>query len=300
MAEGGSIFKRNSIPVVATLANETAEQDIQLFLKTLELWNAPTRPHVVLYCTDSIKELLERNQLYSGTIHYHTTLNAYKNLTRPQMERKPSHKQLSNLFHDFTQEKCGLLEAAFSVAQSNQANGVLFCDADICWLAPLSSLQIPESATLALSQHMIKGADEAKFGEFNAGFLWTNDRTLPERWREACKTSRFFEQAALEDLADDTTDVCLYKFPIQVNYGWWRMFQAEKPFKEVLKDWKTIPSGIQVKGKPLICIHTHWWFRDDVSRMFNGYVVSLLKAVGRTDPKTQTLVSYLPDLPALL
>lgn len=300
MAESGSIFKRSEGPVVATLANETAEQDIQLFLKTLQLWNAPTLPHVVLYCTESIKELLEKKQVYGGTIHFYTKLNAYSKLSRPQMERKPSLKKLSNLFHDFTQEKCGLLEDAFTVANTIHANGVLFCDADICWLAPLSSLNIPDTATLALSQHMIREADEAKFGQFNAGFLWTNDTTIPQRWREACVTSRFFEQAALENLADDTLDANLYHFPIQVNYGWWRMFQAEKTFQEVLKDWKCLPSGIQVKGKPLICIHTHWWFRDDVSRMFNGYVLSLLKAVGRTEPNTKQLVSYLPECPGLL
>jgi hypothetical protein len=300
MANSDSLFRRSNQPVIATLANESAENDIFLFLKTLELWNAPTLPRVVLYCTDHIRDLLQRKKPYSGEIHYHSTLNSYAKLTRLQMERKPSLKKLSNLFHDFTQEKCGLLEAAFEVANAHHANGVLFCDADICWLAPLSALTIPEKATLGLSPHMIRVADEEKFGEFNAGFLWTNDGTLPQRWREACTTSRFFEQAALENLADDTLDENLYTFPVQVNYGWWRMFQADKPPEQILKDWKCMPSHILVQGKPLICIHTHWWFRDSVSKLFNGYVFSLLQGVARHDPKMKRLIGYLPDLPALL
>lgn len=44
-----------------------------------------------------------------------------------------------------------------------------------------------------------------------------NDRTLPEKWRTACSTSRFFEQAAMEALPEGLAPEEFYVFPTQVN-----------------------------------------------------------------------------------
>jgi hypothetical protein len=283
-------------PIIATLATTPAEADLRLFLKSLALWNSPA-PRVVLMCSEAVKQSIQDSQaknLYPGEIIYLVTLNEYDRLTRAKMERLPSRKGLSNLFHDFTEEKCALLDFAFQDVADTKANGVLFCDADIFWLAPLP--QIPEGKTLALSPHMIRKADEAKFGEYNAGFLWTNDTSIPSAWREACAKSRFFEQAALEDLADATPSKQFYTFPIQVNYGWWRMFQADKPPEKMIQSWGAKPTGITVEGDSLVCIHTHWMAKDSVSLMFNKYVRSVLMGLQNHSEQIKKLVSYLPPL----
>ena len=274
---------------LATLANETAIPDLTLFLKTLELWNAQ-KPDLYVYTTTSVEEWLKKQSHYSGKIHTRVALDSYMSLNRQQMERTPSRRGLSNLFHDFTQEKCDLMEWALATSP----NGVLFCDADILWLQPLP--QIPNTATLALSPHMIRKSDEAKYGEFNAGFLWTNNKQMPSDWREACKTSRFFEQAALETLSDNTPEAELYRFPAQVNYGWWRLFQGDTPYSELARYWSaSMEKGVCYKGLPMVCVHTHWETSDIVTKAFNKFLLRFLNEIKKS-PKVKKLISYLPLL----
>lgn len=283
---------------VATLANKHALDDLKLLFKTLELWNTPA-PRVFLYCSTDVLKTLPP---YSGEVITQVTLDAYANYTRAQMERMPSKKGLQNLFHDFTQEKCGLMKWALeSLNDEDRLRGVLFCDADIFWLGPLPS--IPIQATLALSQHMIRKEDEAKYGEYNAGFLWTNDLTMPAAWQRACATSRFFEQAALEDLADATPDTKLYCFPEQCNYGWWRIYQnADRSLS--VRDWNqfgwsygsaldTSHSGILVKGQPLLCVHTHWKTNDPITTLFNGMLRAWLNKATHQHSKLKFLTQLL-------
>lgn len=282
---------------VATLANKHALDDLKLLFKSLEIWNS-SPPTVYIYCsTDVLKSMPP----YAGQVIPKVTLDTYANYTRAQMEGLPSKKGLKNLFHDFTQEKCGLMKWALESLTNDisRKHGVLFCDADIFWLGPLPT--IPLQATLGLSQHMIRKFDEAKFGEYNAGFLWMNDVTLPDAWQRACKTSRFFEQAALEDLADATADDQLYLFPEQYNYGWWRIYQNADP-KLSVTDWSqfgwslrpelcTDDSGILVKDEPLACVHTHWKTTDTVTNLFNNMLRAWLKkaANGNSHAKLRLL-----------
>jgi hypothetical protein len=280
MSEHSILFKPAAI---ATLANENALDDLHLFFKTLELWN-PVPPPVYLLCTESVK-LWSRGK-YQGSLHTCTKLEAYRSLSRREMEVMPSKKGLPNLFYDFTQEKCDLMDWALSsIDKTDEARGVLFCDADIFWLGPLP--QIPEGYSLALSRHGIRDHDEAKFGKYNAGFLWTNMHEIPSLWREACKTSRFFEQAALETLAERTN---IYEFGSNINYGWWRMYQgtlsAEKKKAEwtIKRDPKEGHSGLCLQGEPVLCIHTHWKTDDFITREFNTWIrtkLALLKSQKR-------------------
>jgi hypothetical protein len=267
---------------VATLANKHALDDLKLLFKTIEIWNE-SPPTMYIYCSSDV---LNSMPPYAGKVIPKVTLDAYANYTRAQMENKPSKCGLKNLFHDFTQEKCGLMKWALeSLSDEDRIKGVLFCDADIFWLGPLP--MIPIQATLGLSQHGIRKEDEAKFGEYNAGFLWTNDLTMPAAWKKACTTSRFFEQAALEDLADATPEDKLYLFPEQYNYGWWRIYQNVDPSLSV-RDWSqfgwsfrqelcTDDSGILVKDVPLACVHTHWKTTDAITNLFNNMLRAWLK-----------------------
>jgi hypothetical protein len=264
---------------IAVMGNEKAYQDLCIFLETLALWNQ-TLPPIYCFCTKSLQIRLQTEMAhYKGMIHYRQELEPYVALNRETMEQMPSQQGLSNFFHDFTIEKCELMKWALeSVPESEKERGVLFCDADIAWFGPL--VQIPKGKTLALSPHMIRKRDEAKFGEFNAGFLWTNQLTLPDEWREASMRSRFFEQAALEELADLTLEKHLYRFDETVNYGWWRMFQSDISIASKQSEWtfqsNQSPSGICINGKPLVCIHTHFKTTDFITRTFNTFVKRFL------------------------
>jgi hypothetical protein len=52
---------------VATLANEFAIRDLELFFFTLELWNEKL-PTVYLYCNSKVNEWLKKEKRYKGTL----------------------------------------------------------------------------------------------------------------------------------------------------------------------------------------------------------------------------------------
>jgi hypothetical protein len=290
---------------IATMATKAALEDLKVLFISLQIWNAEDPPTVFVYCDMFIYEWLKQLK-YGGSIYKKPFLEPYTSYDRKQMESQPSHKGMPNLFYDFTQEKCGLMawaqtEAALGntmseTTHSNGQKGVLFCDADITWLGPLP--KIPVTATLALSQHMIRKHDEAKFGTYNAGFLWMNDLDLPGLWEEACKTSRFFEQAALETLTEKISPSAVYFFGPEHNYGWWRLYQASVPVDtqksqwSIKRDTNQIHSGLCVAGQPISSVHTHWKTTDFVTAEFNTWVKQRL-ALLKSQAPVKKLLSFL-------
>ena len=292
MADQSILFEPAAL---ATLANEHALKDMEFFFFSLALWNSKA-PTVYLYCTKAVADYLPKFK-YPGMIHIELALESYKGLNRPQMERAESRRRLPNLFYDFTMEKCKLMEWALkSLPYEEQKRGVLFCDADIVWLGPLP--KIPEGKRLGLSQHMIIHRDELRYGIYNAGFLWMNDLTLPPLWDETSKTSRFFEQAALEDLAEHIEPTTLYHFGPEFNYGWWRMYQSDATPQRKQSEWafkRSLAgehSGITVNGTPLMCIHTHIQTKDNTTMDFNRFVLSKL-VILKAQSKVRALLNKL-------
>lgn len=296
MAKPDSIFLKPA--GIALLANNKAYDDLAIFLESLLVWEQ-NPPPLYIYATEAVKLwlLVHWKIRYPAELYIETKLQAYEHLTRQQMESQQSKRGLSNLFHDFTQEKCDLVDWALkSLPESEKQQGILFCDADILWLGPLP--QIQEGITLALSPHMIRKHDEALYGTYNAGFLWTNDTSMPSVWREACKHSRFFEQAALEEVRAKTSGDEVVEFEAQVNYGWWRLYQSSSPLDDQKKRWSFFRnasghhSGLCLDGLPVCCIHTHWKTNDFVTQSFNKFIAEKLKLLS-SQPKTRKLLNIL-------
>lgn len=287
-------FKRPA--AIAMLVTDNALEDLRIFLGTLDLWT-PFPPPLFIYttreCAPKITKLKEALK-YEGRLFFKPALDAYGTLTRAQMETARSAKGYPNLFYDFTLEKTHCMEWALKeIPVLNKEQGVLFCDADICWLG--SCPTIPDGYTLAVSPHGIHPQDEAKYGIYNAGYLWTNSAELVKRWRDLTASSRFFEQASIETLVNSCDPKTVYRFGLHHNYGWWRMFQSLLRPAERQAQWSIFRSkegthsGILVDGAPLISIHTHWTTNDTVTRLFNQYVLTMLKKLTKM-PQTRKLV----------
>ena len=264
------------------VTGEEALADFAVFCKTLEVWH----PDATLYVfTDSETETGLISTVFKGTVHSMTTMDSYRGLKRKEMEKLPG-KLYDTLFKDYTYEKANVLDWMFeSISDLN--GGVWFLDADICHCAPLPEIPLASGTTLALSPHYIQTRDEALYGKYNAGFLWLNDPSLVQAWRSLGVKSRFFEQAALEDLAV-RSGVKLYEFPIQVNFGWWRMFQGRASVADVQAGFtiskldKSI--GIRYKGKPIQSFHTHWFQKTSVTGAFNTWIVDFLRPFSTYEP----------------
>ena len=273
---------------IGTLANKNAFHDLKVFLFTLQLWN-DILPNVYIYCDSFIKNALENENLYKGKLFIKNGLDAYTNFDRIKMEQLPG-KEFPSLFGDFVCEKMNLLNWIFETE-----NEILFCDADICFLGPLPVLN--SSKKLILSRHMIREDDEKRYGIYNAGFLYLNDKTVPNKWKTYTKSSSFFEQKSMEDLAFEYSD-SFDEFSIQNNYGWWRLFQGEESLPELQKQWSikrdTTCSGIYVLQKPLLSIHTHWKTNDYITKAYNMYILNYLEKL-QSNNRTKKLVSFLKN-----
>ena len=253
------------IALIVTGADALA--DLVIFVKTLEVWH----PDATLYIlTDSATKIGDIR--FKGTMHVRVTLDGYRGLNRKAMEGLPG-RIYDTLFKDYTYEKADVIEWAFSLGGVGD-NGVWFMDSDITHLAPMPEL--PENTTLALSPHYIRESDCRLYGKYNAGYFWLRDASLIPAWRSAGFTSRFFEQVALEDIAV-VAGRGLYEFPIQVNFGWWRMFQGLAPPAEVQSKFSfnraDISVGLRYNGMVVQSIHTHWYdTTGSAAGVFNGWI----------------------------
>ena len=256
-------------PHIALLVTgQEALADFHIFVKTLETWHPDANLYVF---TDSITDFSSIR--FKGTLHIQIALDKYKGLNRKAMESLPS-AVYDSLFKEYTYEKANVLDWVWSIVPTASQTGVWFMDSDITHLAPLP--HIPADSSIALSPHYIRESDCLRFGKYNAGYFWIRDKSLIDVWRSAGVTSRFFEQAALEDVATSASS-SLYEFPIQVNFGWWRMFQGPLSPQEVQSKISLNRSdrsiGLRYDGAPLQSIHTHWCdTTNSVAIAFNTWI----------------------------
>jgi hypothetical protein len=268
------------------VSGKEALTDYNLFVATLELWH----PDAVLYVFTDSETPVTRKPKY-GTLHIkQSALDTYKGKRRAEMEATPG-RVYDSLFKEYTYEKANVLEWMFEVQPDLRIRGAWFMDADIVHTAPL--VQIPPESILVLSPHYIRLGDQAKFGRYNAGYLMMKDPAILDVWRSAGHKSRFFEQAALEDIAIKYSGV-LYELPASVNFGWWRMYQASVAPPEQQKKfsiYRPHPGiGLQFEGLPLQSIHTHWYQKDgSATEAFNMWFLHILGILKRHPPAQQFL-----------
>ena len=251
------------------VTGKAAAAEFQIFCKSLEVWH----PDASLYLfTDTATQPLIAETRFKGTIHCRTTLDAYTGLTRTDMEARPGRSGTMSLWTEFMYEKAGVLEWMWEVQPAVKTEGAWFMDTDITHLAPLPT--IPPHASVALSPHYIRDSDCRKFGKYNGGYLWMKDHALIQAWRDAGPTSRFYEQAALEYVAAVAAGG-LYEFPIQVNFGWWRMYQGSESPPLIQSKFSIYrpdtSAGVRFDGAVLQSIHTHWHDKTSVTGAFNAW-----------------------------
>jgi len=159
----------------------------------------------------------------------------------------------------------------------------LFLDSDILVLNPIAC--IDKTKKLGLSPHYIRKRDTDKYGYYNGGALWTSDPTVPEAWRTFTKTSRFFDQASIEDLAKTYP---FFEFGENCNISWWRLNQSEEPPNQIMSYFATTKNQITYKSLPVAFVHTHFSLSpaDAVVGYFNNLIMALLKNAMRTKELT--------------
>ena len=281
--------------LIATLATNQSFQDLLIFLKSLSIWYTPEDlPHVYIFSDSAVMAKIVEQKVYPH-VTINNCLDRYSFLTRASMEsiRVNSGK---TLWYEFQVEKMNLLNWVFLKNPEASTEGVFYLDSDICFFGKLPS--IPDTALVAVSPHFIAERDEARFGKYNGGFLWVRSVRAVNAWAAACPFSRFHEQAALECFDSPQWEDTVYKFPVQNNYGWWRLWQGRKDPATLKKAWTFFRnaehSGILVDGLPLLSVHTHFVEPADAFvSSFNEFVIHFLKILGKSHPKANMLLKLL-------
>jgi len=265
-------------PIIATLSTNQSYQDLKIFLTSLSLHYTPANaPTVYLFCDAEIMaKVLADN--YNIFIVFNECLDDYSGKTRAEMElqRRPNGK---TLWYEFQMEKLNLLDWVFTAdPDTATTEGVFYLDSDLCFFAPLP--KIPDHVKVAVSPHMIRQRDEARFGKYNGGCLWVCTQRAINAWREACPASRFHEQAALECFDEPEWSNIIYHFPAQVNYGWWRMWQGSTHPSELQAKWAVTETAVTIDSQPLQTVHTHFYNPSDMAtKTFNNFVINKLAAI---------------------
>jgi hypothetical protein len=286
----------NTTKIVTIATGAEAAKDVQTLLFTLQQWQKTTTELFVFTDSQTKPSLVFANTGTHVRTHVHVTMDEFQGLTRKDMEARQG-RRYATLFHDYTAQKITAMDEVFDAE-----SGVWFLDADICLFAALPN--IPSSTTVALSPHYIRAGDEVKFGRYNAGFLWIKDRATLDVWRKAMFGSRFFEQAALEAVATAAA-ACggLYEFPIQNNFGWWRLFQSADPpaviesrlaFHRIGGD----SVGLRYDGETLRSIHTHMHDTGATGHMaqFNKWIKARLEFLARSHKPARALMGHLQKM----
>ena len=247
---------------VCTMATEGVINDLKIFIYSLRLFE----PEIPLYilCDTKTKEIIEKQNNKNNTnIYLYPLLDKYSGKNRTQMEQE-------NIWTEFMLKKCDIIDIVL-----DKYSDVLFADTDMCFLNSLPPINHTKQYQLGASPHFIKKADTDKYGYYNGGYLWVANKNITTQWKEYTKTARFFEQSAIEDIVKEFNS---FEFPIQNNFGWWRLFQCDHPQQRYEKFSNCKTTGdILFDGEPLRSIHTHLTSNTDVNMpMFNNIIKTLL------------------------
>lgn len=263
---------------VCTLATNESYKDLHIFIYSLRLFE-PDIPICVL-CDTKIIDLLKYYKKDSNVFFY-PELDKYSNKNRLLMEKE-------EIWTEFMLKKCDIIDISI-----DKYKDTLFADSDVCFLNSLPS--IPNSTSkynLGGSPHYIKKSDTDKYGYYNGGFLWVGNNTITTAWKKYTKHARFFEQSSIEDIM---TEFNSFEFSIQNNFGWWRLFQCEKPQERLHKFSVCSETGnIYYDNQLLRSIHTHLTNDTDINMpYFNNIIIQLLKAGKKNNKNYARLLIYL-------
>jgi hypothetical protein len=221
-----------------TLSNYNSHHELFGLLLSLSIFH----PHAKIYIgcdqktKDSINSYSPKLRL---NIQWEIILEKYRNTNRHEMEKK-------KLFHEFLMKKMDILLTAIENDDDS-----LFLDADMILLDQIND--IDKTKDLGVSPHYfpINSPIGKKYGFYNAGMIWSNNKNAIIDWKILSQDSYFYEQSSIEDLIIDYEH---FEFSDNYNFGEFRLSHNKQSYGNSLN---IINEEIYVHEKKLKSIHTH-------------------------------------------
>ena len=239
-----------------TMATKSCAHELIGLLLSLSIFH-PKSPTYVMCDKETMMMIREITPQPKLRLKFIVELDMYSNFNRVQMEAR-------GIFREFLKNKAKIMLHALK-----KEKDVLFLDSDIVLLNKIED--IDKKLKLGVSPQYICQKSLQETGYFNAGMLWTSSPYVCEDWIKFTDNSRYFEQAAIEELVSKYST---FKFGEEYNVQCWRYLLNYENSKLEYNFSIEYGNIIMYKNKPLKCIHTH--FLDKRHQKFNYLIINLL------------------------
>jgi hypothetical protein len=244
----------------STLCTEQCKQELIGFLLSLSIHHRNARVYVI--CDNKTKQYIEESTPYPKLdIRWYIELDKYSNYNRAEMESR-------GLWSDFQMEKANIIEKALE-----KETDTLLIDSDTIIL---DKLYINNNKELGVSPQFIKDENVKEVGYYNGGMLWTNQKSLPEKWKLYTKTSRYYDQASIENLVKIYN---YFEFGENYNLQTWRFILGVEPANKIASYINVKNNKVYYKDEPLKFIHTH--FNSNRFKQVNDFFIFKLTEARR-------------------
>lgn len=185
-------------------------------------------------------------------------LDKYDGMNRQIMTEK-------GIWSEFQMAKANVIKYALEYV-----NDTLFLDSDIIITDIIDNIDMTKE--LGVSPQFITQEYVDKTGYYNGGMLWTKNKNVPNDWIEFTKTSRYFDQASIEDLAKKYS---YFEFGENYNLQCWRLILSRESAEKIANNITSVSNDkLYYKKEPLKFIHTH--FLDNRFHKFNNLIIQHL------------------------
>jgi len=215
---------------------------------------------IFVLCDTKTKEIVDNMTPQPALqIKWFIELDKYDGMNRQIMEQR-------GIWSEFQMAKAKIISYALK-----EDHDTLLLDSDIILTGVIDDIDMTKE--LGVSPQFITQEHIDKTGFYNGGVLWTKNNNVPNDWIEFTKTSRYFDQASIEDLVKKYS---FFKFGENYNLQCWRLFLSPEGGQQVANNITSRPNDtLYYKNKPLKFVHTH--FLDKRFDPFNNIIIQHLK-----------------------
>ena len=250
------IYKMTEPSSFSTICTKNCKQELIGFLLSLSLHHPNANTYVI--CDTETKKYIDESTPYPLlNIKWKNSLDKYSKYDRNKMIQL-------GIWDEFQMAKTTVIEYALETEKDT-----LFLDSDII---VLDKLYIKDNTKLlGVSPQFIQQKNVDETGYYNSGMLWTNQKTLPNKWRKYTKTSRYHDQASIEDLVKEYD---YFEFGENYNLQTWRFLLGLEPTQKIASYLNVKNNKVYYKDQPLKFIHTH--FNSDRFKQINDFFIHKL------------------------
>ena len=239
----------------STLCTSNCANELIGLLLSLSIYHSGEKVYVI--CDTKTKKIIDAMTPKPRlNLIFHLELDKYDGMNRQQMER-------AGLWSEFQMAKARIIELALSAEPDT-----LLLDSDIIITDVIDD--VDNTKDLGVSPHFMKDDIHQKYGYYNGGMLWTKNKGVPVDWIEYTKSSRYFDQASIENLVNKYSH---FEFGENYNVQAWRFYLSPTPIQP---NFRVLGNNcLEYKNKPMKFFHTH--FHDKRFAEFNEFVIYQLQ-----------------------